>query len=78
MEHLPHLVRVLGSVGPLLGDLHRQSLCGLVVQCRTDEGHEQWVRSGGTALQLRVRLRPHQERMYVSGILDELDQVAVR
>src|SRR5690625_556117 len=61
-----------------LGDLHRQPLGGLVIHCRADERREQWMRSGGPALQLRVRLGTDQERMHLARVLDELHELAVR
>src|ERR1700754_2637480 len=79
LQQLPDVVGVLDTVRVLPGNLHaRQSFLGLVLQRRADERDEQGVRPGGPALQLRVRLGSDDEGVDVGGVLDELDQMAVR
>jgi hypothetical protein len=50
MQRLPDAASGFVAVGPLLGNLHRQSLGGLVVDGGADERNEQRMRPGGTAL----------------------------
>lgn len=68
----------VGCVLGDLGDLDRQQLTRLVIDGCPDECDKQWVRPGGSALQLRVGLGADNERMPIRRILDELYQVSVR
>src|SRR5215218_5722516 len=78
VQLLPELLGMFRSVR-MLGNVHPgKSLLRLVAQGRADERDEQRMRPRGPALQLRVRLRADDERMNVGGVLDELDEVAVR
>lgn len=65
----------VGCVLGDLGDLDRQQLTRLVIDGCPDECDKQWVRPGGSALQLGVGLGADNERMPIRRILDELYRV---
>ena len=48
-----------------------------VFQRSADETDEQWMWTGGPALELGMRLGASEKRMYVAWILHEFDQVAI-
>src|ERR1700736_449006 len=79
LQQLPDIVGMLVTVCMLLGNVHaRQPFLRLVVQRCADERHEQRMRPGGSALELRVRLGADEERMDIGAVLDDLDQMSVR